>query len=113
MRPMSIYIADIMFDDSIQSKRRPALVVDIYEKYVVVFKITSKYKNKSDNIKQIYYPIKYWKKAGLVKKSYVDVHKTYKVTRGVVFNHPPMGKLELVDVDDLYTFLKNIKKRNK
>jgi len=113
VRPMEIYIANVPFDSNIGSKRRPALVVDIYERYVMVFKITSKYESKSSSIKKTYYPIKNWKEAGLIMKSYVDIHKNYKITREATFSRPPIGKLEVNDVDDLYVFIHNFIKNSK
>ncbi|KRK81152.1 hypothetical protein [Companilactobacillus nodensis] len=109
IKPMDLYIANVPFDDISKSKFRLALVVDIYDNYVLVFKITSKYTNKSTNTKKFYYPIKYWEEAGLIKKSYVDIHKNYKIARSTVFKRPPIGRLEITDINDLYLFVQTYK----
>ncbi|MCK8607249.1 hypothetical protein [Apilactobacillus ozensis] len=71
---MDIYIANVPFDDNQNSKIRPALVLAVHSEYVTVFKINSKYQNKSSNIKKLYYPIQEWAKAGLKMPSYVSRH---------------------------------------
>ncbi|WP_125588252.1 type II toxin-antitoxin system PemK/MazF family toxin [Companilactobacillus jidongensis] len=109
LRPMDLYIANVPFDEVSKSKLRPALVVDVSENYVLVFKITSKYENKSTNIKKTYYPIQYWEEAGLMKKSYVDIHKNYKIIRSAVFSRPPIGRLKTTDINDLYLFVQKYK----
>lgn len=106
---MDLYIANIPFDDVSKSKLRPALVVDVYGEYVLVFKITSKYVSKSNTVRKFYYPIKYWKEAGLLKKFYVDIHKNYRITRDIVFNRPPIGRLKITDINDLFLFVQNYK----
>ncbi|TPR40005.1 type II toxin-antitoxin system PemK/MazF family toxin [Apilactobacillus micheneri] len=102
---MDIYIANVPFDDSNKSKIRPALVVSVDNKYVYVFKITSKYKNKSKNIKKVYYPIMDWYKAGLKKQSFVDTHITYGITKEIIFQHNPIGKLSKNDTVNLFEFI--------
>ena len=103
---MDLYIANVPFDEGYGSKRRPALVLVIKEEYVIVFKITSKYTNKSERIKHLYYPIKDWQAAGLYKQSYVDTHKAYQITRSAVFSRKPIGKLTVKDVIGLSLFIK-------
>lgn len=53
----NIYIANVPFDYSDQSKFRSALFIDIGESTALVYKITSKYQSKSDRIMDFYYPI--------------------------------------------------------
>lgn len=105
MKAMDIYIADVPFDDIDKSKVRPALVVKISQNRVNVFKITSKYKNKSNVIKQLYYPIKEWKSAGLSKPSYVDTHRTYNLPQEKIFAKKPLGKLSDIDRIQLFEFI--------
>lgn len=112
MRPMDIYVADVPFDDKDASKLRPALVVKVSNSRVNVFKITTKYKKKSENIKKFYYPIKEWTKAGLREQSYVDVHRTYNISQRVVFSRKPIGKLTSLDILALFKFIQNIQKNN-
>lgn len=103
----NIYIANIPFDDSNQSKFRPALLIDIDKSTVLVYKITSKYQNKFDRIMDFYYPIVNWRDAHLRKPSYVDVHKTYRLPQSVVFKHQPIGMLSEYDVVALFDFTNN------
>lgn len=105
MQPMDIYIANVPFDDKNERKVRPALVVRVKNGRVNVFKITSKYKNKSRWIKHFYYPIKKWQEASLTKPSYVDTHKTYSLSQKYVFSRKPIGRLQNDDVADLYDFI--------
>lgn len=50
----TIYVA---YTDKIGGKRRPVLLVDEDDTNLVFYRITSKYSNKSENIKQFYFPI--------------------------------------------------------
>lgn len=105
MEPMDIYIANVPFDERTGSKIRPALVIKVESRKVIVFKVTSQYKNKSAQIKKLYYPIKEWKEAGLKKKSYVDTHKMYRLAKKWIFRHQPVGKLTDIDRLGLYEFI--------
>ena len=111
MQPMDIYIANVPFDDKNSNKIRPALVVKVKDQRVNVFKITSKFKNKSQFVKGFYYPIEEWKEAGLRKKSYVDTHKTYNLPEAMVFSKKPIGKLTDQDVINLFKFSNNWKQK--
>ncbi len=68
MKPMEIYIADVPFDDKDDSKIRPALVVKVSNERVNIFKVTTKFKNKSKKIRRLYYPIKKWKLSNFLCK---------------------------------------------
>lgn len=57
MKAMDIYIANVPFDDQNKSKVQPALVVEVNKQKVGIFKVTSKFKNKSSKIKSLYCPI--------------------------------------------------------
>ncbi|MCT4487941.1 hypothetical protein EFS30_06265 [Levilactobacillus parabrevis] len=105
MVPTQIYIARIPFDDNSQSKIRPALIIENTDLYATVFKITSKFQAKSVRIQNFYYPIKKWKEAGLVKPSFIDIHRTYDITLKLLLRHTPIGKLTLIDQRDLLTFI--------
>ena len=106
MEAMDIYIANVPFDDNNNSKIRPALVIHIGSK-ITVFKITSKYSEKSVQIRQFYYPIKLWQEAGLKVQSYVDTHRTYTLSRNKVFSQKPIGKLTDIDSVGLIEFIRN------
>lgn len=101
MKPMDIYIASVPFDEGTDDKVQPALVI--------VFKITSQYKQKSAQIKRLYYPIKEWQAAGLRKKSYVDTHKLYRLSKKLIFSQRPIGKLTDVDRLGLFEFINQLK----
>ncbi|MCV3763506.1 hypothetical protein OF389_11340 [Companilactobacillus farciminis] len=107
MKIFTIYIANVPFDDSDQSKFQPALLIDIGENTAVVYKITSKYQNKSDTVKDFYYPIMNWKDTHLRKPNYVDVHKTYRLPQSIVFKHQLIGMLSEYDVIALFDFANN------
>jgi mRNA interferase MazF len=107
MEPMDIYIANVPFDEGTVSKVRPALVIEVSQERVMVFKVTSQYQNKSAQIKRLYYPIKDWQQAGLKKQSYVDIHRLYRLDKKWVFSHQPIGKLTVVDRLALFNFIKN------
>lgn len=109
MEPMDIYIADVPFDEGTGSKVRPALVIEVGSEKVVVFKVTSQYKNKSSQIKKLYYPIKEWEKAGLKKESYVDTHKLYRLAKKWIFSRKPIGKLTDTDRLGLFEFIDQLK----
>lgn len=110
MKSMDIYIADVPFDEGTGSKVRPALVIEVESEKVVVFKVTSQYKNKSAQIKKLYYPIKEWKNAGLKKESYVDTHKLYRLAKRWIFSRKPIGKLTDIDCLGLFEFIDQLKK---
>ncbi len=107
---MDIYIADVPFDDGHGSKIRPALVVEVGRDQVVVLKVTSQYQRKSAQIKRLYYPIREWQEAGLRKKSYVDTHEFYWLSKKWVFSHRPIGKLTATDQLGLFAFMHQNKK---
>lgn len=110
MEPMDIYIANVPFDENNRSKVRPALVIEISQDSVMVFKITSQFKNKSIKIKNLYYPIEEWNQAGLKKQSYVDIHKLYKLPQKWIFRQQPIGKLTDNDKLGLFNFIKRKQK---
>ena len=106
IRPMQLYIANIPFDEQKGEKIRPALVIDITLDEVLVFKITSKYMDKSITLPRLYYPINQWRQAGLKTPSYVDTHQIYALPRSKVFARKPIGALADIDILELDSFLK-------
>ncbi|MFD1125232.1 type II toxin-antitoxin system PemK/MazF family toxin [Lentilactobacillus raoultii] len=110
MSPMDIYIADVFFDDNTgKSKHRPILVVDYNDKYLVTFKITTKFANKSKSIKQYYYRILDLGVAGLHRQSYIDTLQLVNITRDYVLSRRPIGQLSNRDKVNLFKFIKNNK----
>ncbi|WP_429971604.1 type II toxin-antitoxin system PemK/MazF family toxin [Fructilactobacillus sp. Tb1] len=54
-------------------KRRPVLILEKNGSFLSFFRLSTKYDNKSDEIKSVYYPLIDWKQSGLSKQSYIDV----------------------------------------
>lgn len=46
-----------------------------------------------------------WYKAGLKKQSFVDTHITYGITKEIIFQHNPIGKLSKNDTVNLFEFI--------
>ncbi|WP_260253543.1 type II toxin-antitoxin system PemK/MazF family toxin [Levilactobacillus brevis] len=107
---MDIAIADVPYDDGKTLKTRPALLVSIDRQQVTVFKITTKYEEKSEAIKKFYYPIEFWCEAGLDKASFVDTHMTYTLATEFMLKNPPIGVLTDTDVIKLFNFIKTNQK---
>ncbi|MEQ3474930.1 type II toxin-antitoxin system PemK/MazF family toxin [Enterococcus cecorum] len=105
----TIYVA---YSDKIGGKRRPVLLVDEDDTNLVFYRITSKYANKSENIKQFYFPIEDWKEAGLNMKSWIDT-KEYKTTQKDKVVYKKIGKLSLKDKDRLSDFLEHMQSDRK
>lgn len=112
MKPMDIYIANVPFSNGTDSKKRPALIVKVKHDKVNIFKITSKYKDKSDWVKRFYYPIENWKRSGLRKQSYVDIHRTYSISKKYVDMQNCIGTLTDYDRLHLANFIKTFNERN-
>lgn len=56
-----------------QGKKRSVLLIAKDYHLLYVFRMTSKFENKSEVIRKQYYPIAKWKEAGLRKPSYIDI----------------------------------------
>lgn len=95
-------------------KTRPVLVRKVFTNSVEVFKITSKYANKSPYIQQQYYPIEDWKVVGLNRKSWVDLGKILSIpTAGITFKSiGKLTKLDQIKIDLFQTQLNKIRKNN-
>ncbi len=100
-----IFIIDVPYDDGSGSKLRPALLVKTSSQEVFVYKITSKYNNKSQSIRDMYYPIRYIEYANLEKQSYVDIHRMYNLPKNILYQHNPIGELSKRDVTELREFI--------
>ena len=88
-------------------------MVKVSNERVNIFKVTTKFKNKSKKIRRLYYPIKKWKESGLKELSYVDTHRTYNISQKAVFSRKPIGKLDSGDIIGLFEFIQKIKKERK
>ncbi|WP_010621366.1 hypothetical protein ABTQ33_01985 [Paucilactobacillus suebicus] len=73
----NLYWAYAAFIEIPGGKTRPVLYVRQTETDYIVYRLTSKYKNKSPKIKAKYVEIGDWQKVGLPKKSWIDLIKTY------------------------------------
>lgn len=92
-------------------KKRPVLVTKNFADRIEVFKITSKFANKSPYIKQQYYPIEDWEAAGLYKQSWVDLGSRLSIPKkGVTFKQ--IGRLtahDQISIDKFQTQLNKIR----
>lgn len=106
MKSNDIAISFVQFTNSNTGKVRPLLLLQVKDDEALVFKITSKYENKSNAVKEKYYPIQKWKEAGLVKQSYID---TYSPAAFIPVDEIKriIGTLQPVDVIGLESFLIN------
>ncbi|CUW11387.1 type II toxin-antitoxin system PemK/MazF family toxin [Leuconostoc gasicomitatum] len=73
----NLYWAYVSFTEVNGGKKRPVLYLRQDDKNYVVFRLTSKYENKSEFIKQKYVEIVNWQQAGLSKPSWVDTVQVY------------------------------------
>ena len=104
MRTNQIYTAYVSWGS--EGKRRPVLIVEDKNKNVFCYKITSKYRNKSESIKKNYFPLIDWKIEGLNKRSYVDIGEVIKLSKEHV-SFRFIGELSMRDLDALVEFIRN------
>ena len=87
-------------------KSRPIYVINDDGEKIRFYKITSKYINKTNSIKRMYFPINDWKASGLYKPSYIDT-----ITVGCLlkkkFKIKYVGKLSSKDAKRFVEFLEN------
>lgn len=102
MKINEIYTAFVLWQRG--GKRRPVLILNINKNEVLVFKITTQYQNKSQYIKDKYYKIKDLSLAGLVKQSYIDTVKTYRLNSKKI-KFTKIGKLSSKDIFELDKFI--------
>lgn len=89
---LTVYLRYI--DDSQKGKRRPVLLIESEGMWMEIFKITSKYQEKSPRIRRFYYEIQDWKAAGLKKPSWIDVSESRKIKE----KSKRIGQLSLTDI---------------
>lgn len=102
MKINDVYTAYISWEDG--GKCRPVLIVNVTNTEVRVFKITTKYENKSQSIKNKYYKIQDLSSAGLLKQSYIDTIKTYSLNPEKI-KFKKIGKLSTEDILELAKFI--------
>jgi len=97
MNPFDIHIAYVQVEDG---RYRPVVILFDEESSVAIYKITSRYDGKSDDIRTHYLAIIDWQEAGLTKPSYIDMVKVYKIPL-ISLRRTPIGKLSDKDRDAL------------
>ncbi|MDR2357300.1 MAG: hypothetical protein LBD92_04355 [Oscillospiraceae bacterium] len=103
MNIFDIYIAFVSWGDS--GKRRPVLVLEEYEDSARVFKITTRYKEKSEAVRAKYFEINDWQQAGLQKTSYVDTNTTVTLPLAAIDGSHLVGRLSAADESRLVEFV--------
>ncbi|HEP5388050.1 TPA: hypothetical protein VCZ92_001766, partial [Streptococcus pyogenes] len=66
----SVLVSRIEYSDGTGSKVRPAVVVKFNDEVIKTLRLTTKYENKSDNIKSQYLEVIDWAKANLKRRSW-------------------------------------------
>mgnify|MGYP004716653205 FL=1 len=74
-----LYWAYVSFTEVSGGKTRPVLYLRQTDYDYIVFRLTSKFDNKSDFIKSKYVVILDWQQSGLYKPSCIDTVKTYQL----------------------------------
>lgn len=100
-----ILILYVSFVDSNGGKKRPVLVVETSDDAFTFFSLTTKYDKKSDKIKKQYYKIKKWKKAGLLKQTYVDIGKVREISFKSKIDFYKIGELSTDNIIGLSEFI--------
>lgn len=104
MKINEIYTAYVAWQNG--GKRRPILIIETEENNFSFLKVTSKYKNKSEKIKKLYYPLQDWRDEGLKKQSYIDTGALLSISRSEVsLNY--VGRLTRKDKSGLTRFIEN------
>ena len=108
---VTVYVA---YADKEDGKKRPILVIRDKNDCIEFFSITSQYEHKSKKIKQVYFPIKDWKKSGLHKASWIDVGMLRAIPKGnEKIKYAKVGTLTKEDGARLIEFIKNLQQNEK
>ena len=91
MKPFDIFIAHISWGSD--GKNRPVLAFILGDNTADVFKITTKFEDKSEAVRAQYFKINDWVQAGLDKQSYVDTGTLISLSTAALRNKTPIGKL--------------------
>jgi len=102
----------IGFENRPGGKRRPVLILRDNVDELTLFKITSQYRNKSDNIKKQYYKIIDWHEAGCYKPSYIDIGELVSLDKAIVTSITKIGQLSTRDIKGLNVFITNFQAKN-
>lgn len=95
-----IAIMEVPYVENGQSKTRPILLWRLND-MAIFYKITSQFANKSDEIRKKYFPIMYWKEAGLDKPSFVDLNSRYNAKSFADYPIREIGRLSEQDAINL------------
>jgi PemK-like protein. len=99
---VTVYIA---FSDGTGGKRRPVLVLKDESTKLLLYRITSKYKNKSKRIQHQYYPLLDWQAAGCNKPSYIDIGDLASIDKSFLGEIKQLGRLSIRDIQGLKQFI--------
>lgn len=109
MKNNTIAIAFIKFENKKgQGKKRPVLIFKQGENQYRLFKITTKFLNKSVHIRKYYYQIQQWKEAGLNQPSWIDTSRLVEFHKN--WHLREVGNLQQIDIQGLDNFLENIQR---
>ena len=101
--PYEIYIIHLTWECG--GKKRPVLAFIVDEDTIDIYKITTKFSNKNDEIKALYFKITDWAQAGLGRESYVDTGTMITLTSNAFNGKNFIGKLTDADKQRLLKFL--------
>jgi hypothetical protein len=102
MLPHEIYIIRMAWGSD--GKTRPVLVFVADENTIDIYKITTQYKSKSEEIKALYFKIIDWAQAGLVQQSYIDTGTLITLPMDAFKGKTPIGRLTDTDKQRLLEF---------
>lgn len=104
-----IILAEVPFQDVDETKWRPAYVLKLDDKLMFIYKITTKFHDKSNFIQSKYFEIIDWLKAGLREPSWIDTINIIRMPRDDTKIHF-IGYLTREDKKRLVVFLSNSNK---
>lgn len=90
---VSLYVSYV---DGAGGKSRPVLVIGYKNRVVNTYRLTTKFSKKSQFIKEQYYELKSWEKAGLKQKSWVDLGEIFQFQLDKI-NYKKIGKISMRD----------------
>lgn len=92
--------------------RKYILILSVTPKGVKAFRITSRFAKKSKYIQQQYYEIKNYRKAGMIKQSWIDIRSLRRFSLNKI-ELKKRGELSIEDQIGLINFIKNYPERIK
>ena len=105
MTPFDIFIIYLTWENG--GKSRPVLAFTADGNSVDIYQITTRYENKSEEIRVLYFKIIDWTQAGLDKQSYVDTGTLISLPLNAFKGKTPIGKLTENDKRRFLEFLNN------